>query len=110
MDGLYGKITEQQLSDFKKRLHSKIHFLLVYKEESSFSVDFDNYFNEVLKYIGKAGEILRQDSVVLEILTVLKMAYEETTQDEFSHDRYRHYVLEAHNLVDKLGVIADDHT
>lgn len=104
MDGLYGKITEQQLSDFKKRLHSKIHFLLVYKEEDSFDVDFDKYFNEVMRYIGEAGKVLRQDSTTLEILTTLRMAYDETTKDKFSHYNYRHYVLEAHNLVDRLGV------
>lgn len=104
MDGLYGKITEQQLSEFKKRLHSKIHWLLVYKEEDSFDVDYDTYFTELMEYIGQAGEVLRQDSIALEILTTLRMAYEETVKDTFSHYRYRHYVLEAHNLVDRLGV------
>ena len=104
MDGLYGKITEQQLSEFKKRLHSKIHWLLVYKEEDSFNVDYDTYFTELMEYIGQAGEVLRQDSIALEILTTLRMAYEETVKDTFSHYRYRHYVLEAHNLVDRLGV------
>ena len=104
MDGLYGKITEQQLSEFKKRLHSKIHWLLVYKEEDSFDVDYDTYFTELMEYIGQAGEVLRQDSIALEILTTLRMAYEETVKDTFSHYKYRHYVLEAHNLVDRLGV------
>lgn len=104
MDGLYGKITEQQLSEFKKRLHSKIHWLLVYKEEDSFDVDYDTYFTELMEYIGQAGEVLRQDSITLEILTTLRMAYEETVKDTFSHYKYRHYVLEAHNLVDRLGV------
>ena len=104
MDGVYGKITEQQLSEFKKRLHSKIHWLLVYKEEDSFNVDYDTYFTELMEYIGQAGEVLRQDSIALEILTTLRMAYEETVKDTFSHYRYRHYVLEAHNLVDRLGV------
>lgn len=110
MDGLYGKITEQQLSEFKKRLHSKIHWLLVYKEEDSFDVDYDAYFDELMKFIGSAGEVLRQDSITLEILTILKMAYGETVKDTFSHFKYRHYVLEAHNLVDRLGVDADDHS
>lgn len=104
MDGLYGKITEQQLSAFKKRLHSKIHWLLVYKEEESFDVNYDTYFNELMEFIGRAGEVLRQDAIVLEILTVLRMAYAETTRDTFNHDKLRHYVLEAHNLVDRLGV------
>ena len=104
MEGLYGKISEQQLSEFKKRLHNKIHWLLVYKEEESYDVNFDAYFEELMKYIGEAGEVLRQDAIALEILTTLRMAYGETTKDTFSHYRYRHYVLEAHNLVDRLGV------
>ena len=104
MEGLYGKISEQQLSEFKKRLHNKIHWLLVYKEEESYDVNFDAYFEELMKYIGEAGEVLRQDAIALEILTTLRMAYRETIKDTFSHYRYRHYVLEAHNLVDRLGV------
>lgn len=104
MDGLYGKITQEQLDDFKKRLHSKVHWLLIYKESDDFAVDYDFYYTELMNYIGKAGEVLRQDSVALEILTILTMAYEETTRDEFDYKRYRHYVLEAHNLIDRLGV------
>ena len=104
IDGLYGKITTAQLDDFKKRLHSKIHWLLIYKESDDFDVDYDSYYTELMRYIGGAGEVLRQDSVALEILTVLSMAYDETTRDEFDHKRYRRYVLEAHNLVDRLGV------
>lgn len=104
MDGLYGKITQEQLNDFKKKLHGKIHWLLIYKEIDDFTVDFDAYYTELMNYIGSAGEVLRQDAVVLEILTTLKMAYGETVKDEFNHGRYRRYVLEAHNLVDRLGV------
>jgi len=104
MDGLYGKITDEQLEDFKRKLHSKIHWLLIYKEDDSFDVDYDSYFTEVMKYIGSACEILTQDSVALQILTTLKMAYSETMADEFNYDKYRHYVLEAHNLVNRLGV------
>ena len=104
MDGLYGKITKEQLNDFKNRLHSKIHWLLIYKESDEFDVNYDAYYTELMNYIGKAGEVLRQDAIVLEILTELSMAYGETVKDEFNHKRYRHYVLEAHNLVDCLGV------
>ena len=104
MDGLYGKITANQLTDFKRKLHSKIHWLLVYKEQHQFDVNFDAYFTEVMNYIGSAGEVLRQDSVALQILTVLKEAYGETIKDEFNHSIYRRYVLEAHNLVERLGV------
>ena len=104
MDGLYGKISAEQLEDFKKKLHSKIHWLLIYKESDDFNVDFDSYYIELMKYIGSAGEVLRQDATALEILSMLTMAYGESTKDEFNHNRYRHYVLEAHNLVDRLGV------
>lgn len=104
MDGLYGKITLEQLDDFKKKLHSKIHWLLIYKESDEFTVNYDAYYTELMRYINRAGEVLRQDAITLEILTTLSMAYEETTRDEFDHGRYRRYVLEAHNLVDRLGV------
>ena len=104
MDGLYGKISLDQLDDFKRKLHSKIHWLLIYKESDDFTIDYDAYYTELMRYIGSAGEVLRQDAVALEILTMLTMAYGETTKDEFNHSRYRRYVLEAHNLVDRLGV------
>ena len=104
MDGLYGKISEQQLLEFKNRLHSKIHWLLIYKEGNTFKVDYDAYFEKLMRFIAKAGEVLRQDSVTIEILTVLGMAYDETKKEEFDYREYRHYVLEAHNLVERLGV------
>ena len=61
MDGLYGKITQEQLNDFKKKLHGKIHWLLIYKEVDDFTVDFDAYYTELMNYIGSAGEVLRQE-------------------------------------------------
>ena len=105
MDGLYGNISTEQLTDFKRWLHSKIHWLLVYKESEDFNVNLNDYFLEVMKLIGSAGEVLKQDSVSLQILTLLNRAYAEAMSDEYNHDRYRHYILEAHNLVDKLGVM-----
>ena len=107
MDGLYGKITQEQLDDFKKKLHSKVHWLLIYKESDEFNVNYDAYYTELMRYIGKAGEVLRQDSIALEILSELSMAYDETTKDNFDYKKYRRYVLEAHNLVDKLGVMPE---
>ena len=104
MDGLYGKITKEQLDDFKRRLHNKIHWLLIYKESDEFKVDFEAYYTELMTYIGNAGEVLRQDAIALEILTTLSLAHNETLKEEFNHGRYRKYVLEAHNLVDRLGV------
>ena len=105
MDGTYGKITQNQLDDFKKKLHNKIHWLLIYKESDDFNIDFDAYYMELMRQIGKAGDVLKQDAVTLEILTTLSLAYDETTRDEFDHKRYRKYVLEAHNLIDRLGVV-----
>ena len=105
MNGLYGEINNVQLDDFKKLLHSKIHWLLIYKESDDFDVNFDEYFTELMKYIGAFSTIFNHSSTILEILTVLQMAYDESVSDNFNHKRYRHYVLGAHNLVDKLEVI-----
>ena len=105
MDTVYGNINEAQLNDFKKKLHNKIHWLLIYKESDDFTVDFDNYFTELMKYVGAFGTVFNKDSSILEILTMLQMAYDESANDNFNHKRYRHYVLEAHNLVDRLAVV-----
>ncbi|MCR4720930.1 MAG: hypothetical protein K5655_04310 [Lachnospiraceae bacterium] len=104
MNTLYGEINNIQLDDFKKKLHSKIHWLLIYKESDDFNVDFDNYFTELMKYVGALGKVFNKDSLIIEILTMLQIAYDESTNDNFNHKRYRHYVLEAHNLVDRLEV------
>ena len=104
MDGLYGNISIEQLADFKKWLHSKIHWLLVYKESEDFDVNLNDYFLEVMRLIGSAGEVLKQDSISLQILTLLNRAKTEASSEDYSHERYRHYILEAHNLVDRLGV------
>ena len=52
MENKYG-FTDKQFAEFKTRLHSKIHWLLVYKENDEYSNDFlFDYFKSTMQFIG----------------------------------------------------------
>ena len=46
MEHKYGSFSENQMSDYKKKLHNSIHWLLVYKENDYKLLD--EYFNTTL--------------------------------------------------------------
>ena len=101
MNGLYGDFSEAQLNEFKKKLHSKIHWLLIYKEADDCQY-FEEYFETLMKYIGSLNVVFGYNSMIIELLTTLQMAYDESKRQDFNFKTYRKYVLDAHNIVDKI--------
>lgn len=101
MNTIYGNISDEIIKDYKKKLHSKIHWLLIYKENNECEC-FDDYFTSLLKYIIALSEIFNSNSVIIDMITTLQVAYDESHKEDFDYKTYRKYVLDAHNLVDKL--------
>ena len=98
MHTIYGDI---DVKEYKEKLHSKIHWLLIYKEADDCSY-FKDYFNSLLKYICALNKVLENNSVIMDLMVTLQLAYDESQKDNYSHKTYRKYVLDAHNIVDKL--------
>lgn len=101
MDTKYGKINDIMIDDYKKKLHSKIHWLLIYKENNDYECLMD-YFNSLMKYVNALCEICNKNSVIIDLIVTLQMAYDEIQDDNYDYKTYRKYVLDAHNIVDKL--------
>ena len=117
MNTLYGKYGEQQLSDYREKLHNKMFWLLIYKDPKSIDeyrhVDFDKYFRSLMKEINGLNDILLQPAKLIEMMTLLQAAYNETVSENFDYRVYRKFVLDAHNILDEMDfeeeVSADDY-
>lgn len=98
---MHGTFTDEQFEIFKKKLHSKIHWLLIYKEADDCEF-FDEYFIRVMKYCRGLNETLDHNPMIIDLVTILQVAYDEAHQEPFDFKEYRRYILEAHNIIDRL--------
>ena len=106
MKYLYGHYSDEQFEQFKKQLHSKIHWLILYKDpekENEYpNVDFNKYFISLMQEIDSLNELLFFPPQIVEITCLLQTAYKETKQNPFNYHNYRKCILDAHSLVDKI--------
>ena len=107
MNYLYGKFSKEQITDFKDKLHKKLFWLLLYKDPKTAqnykNVDFKKYFINLMKEIDGLNELLFYPTPIIEICCKLQAAYKESCNEQFDYQAYRKFVLDAHNLVDKIG-------
>lgn len=101
MIGKYCNFKPGQLEDFKKRLHSKIHWLLVYKEADDCDFFFD-YFQSVLDYVGGLNDLLDNSSCVINLLITLQVALNEAKKKDCNFKLFRKNIFEAHGIVDQI--------
>lgn len=108
MEYLYGKFSDAQVAEFKNKLHKKLFWLLLYKDPKTAqnyeSVDFPKYFVNLMKEIDGLNELLCYPEPIIDICCKLQAAYRESRNEQFDYQVYRKFVLDAHNLVDKIGV------
>lgn len=106
MDYLYGHFTEEQIEHFKKQLHNKIHWLILYKDpmtkEEYPNVDYNKYFISLMLEIDGLNALLLYPPEIVEMICILQSAYIQTKKDIFDYRVYRKLILDAHSLVDKL--------
>lgn len=107
MKYLYGNFSDAQVAEFKDKLHKKMFWLLLYKDpqtaEQYQNVDFQKYFIKLMKEIDSLNELLCYPKPIIEICCKLQAAYRETCSECFDYQLYRKFVLDAHNLVDKIN-------
>lgn len=100
------EFTEKQLEEYRNRLHKKMFWLLLYKDpdtrEEYANVDFERYFNFLMKELKGLNELLDSPPFLLETLSTLQAAYQESLSDPFNYSNYRKLVLDAHNVLDKV--------
>ena len=101
MTGKYGTISDEQFEKFKKKLHSKVHWLLIYKEKGGCD-SYENYFTETMKYFNSLNAVLGDSVEVLDILVVLQAAFDEVQKKDFDFSVFRKKILEAHSIIEKM--------
>lgn len=103
---LYGEFPVHQLEEHKKRIHSSIHWLLVYKDpETAYQwkeVDVDKYLNVLLLRLGGLNELFGCPEAMVTLISVLEAVRIENAKENFDWRVYRKLVLDAQNLVECL--------
>lgn len=96
----YGEYTENQFKEFKDRIHSWIHWGLVYADENSEQVD--DYLQKTLIKINALNELLEYNEKIIEIMVNLEAARIEYANKGKKTPLYRRLVLEAHEILDRV--------
>lgn len=103
----YGYFEHTQFTEYKKKLHALLYWLLLYKDpntkEEFKNVDYDRYFDTLMKRIDGFDKLMNYPKEIVEIDNLLESAFIETKKDNFDFKAYRKLVLDAENLIDKIG-------
>lgn len=102
----YGEFPQTQFDNYKKQLHSKIHWLLIYKDpklkEQYSSIDVKRYIEDLQLYLAGLNELLNCSPVIVTILASLESMKILLEQEEFDFYYFRKIVLGTHRLVDDI--------
>lgn len=107
MNTIYGQITDIQLEKYKKIMHKDLFWLLLYKDPKTKNqypnVDFNKYFVGIMKKLNGLNELLYFPTQMVDMMSLLQAAYQETSSETFDYSLYRKLILDAHALIDKIG-------
>lgn len=101
-----GAIPNTQAELVKEQLHSKIHRLLIFKEDNCPTLD--KYFTSLLFRIGGLNSLCGYPVELIELLSVLEGAYLECSKDNCNFKAYRKAIFDAHQLVDRMPINGGD--
>lgn len=89
-----------QFDEFKKRMHSWIHWGLIYADEKSDQLD--EYLQKILVKINALNELLEYNEKVVEIMVNLEAARVEYAEKGKKTSLFRRLILEAHETLDRV--------
>lgn len=101
MEHKYGNFPTSQFEEYKKRLHSMIHYFLIYVEENKESI-LEGYFDVVQTKLAGLNQLLLEPSEVVEIMVLVEAARNEFHNIPFDRKKYRKLILDAHGLINRL--------
>lgn len=107
MDTMYGSFQDNQLEEYKRKMHKDLFWLLLYQDPETKNqypnVDFEKYFTGIMKKINGLNELLFFPTEIIDMMSLLQAAYQESKSNKFNYKVYRKLILDAHALVDKIG-------
>lgn len=107
MKSRYGEYTDEQFNTYKSKLHSMIHWLLIYKEENKTDV-LRGYFDTVQRKLQGLNTLLNNPVEIVELSVAVECAKNEFDKgDSCDYTVYRKFIFNAHSLIDKIEEGAD---
>lgn len=107
MQTKYGAFSDVEVEKYREKLHKKIFWLLLYKDPKTSKqyeyVDYDRYFNNLMKELNGLNAMLNHDLFgLIELMSILQAAYNETLSEKFNYQQYRKFILDAHSMLDEI--------
>ena len=99
----YGVYPSNQFQSFKKRLHSWVHWFLIYVEQNEPHENVNKYFTKIQYEINGLNELLNHPAQVVEIMTLLESAKIEYNKPDFDYRVYRKIIFDVHELIDRIS-------
>ncbi len=100
MESKYCGVSLEQLEGYMTKLHKKVHWLLIYREEN-YSL-LDEYFSSLLFKIGGLNAVLGEPWELLDLMSTLEAARLENRKEDGDFKIYRKAILDAHSIIDKF--------
>lgn len=96
----YGNYPGKQFHDYKKRLHSLVHWLLIYAENDKKYLS--SYFSTVQYKLDGLNELINYPTQLIEIMNLIESAKLLYFSEAYTHEKYRKIVLDIHELIDLI--------
>lgn len=112
MDTIYGRFSDQQLKDYKVKLHKEVFWLLLYKDPETKdkyqNVDFEQYFYNLMLEIDGLNTLLFYPYQIVRMMSILQAALKETRRKKFRYWLYRKLILDTHRLIDETWEVLEN--
>lgn len=103
---IYGTFSSEQFNDYKKQLHNKLFWLLLYQDPNTKEdyplVNIQEYFTSLLLELDGLNQLLSCPKELVSIMSILEEAKSQCMSEEFNFKVYRKLILDAHQLVDTI--------
>ena len=102
---LYGHFSRKQINEAVHAMHTDIHKLLLYKdnsiEEKIFEDDeaFMVFFEKVMYKFSGTKTLFNNNGIMVTLMSTLQAAMDEVKSDHFNYETYRRAILDSHEYV-----------
>lgn len=96
----YGHYPSEQFEEYKKKIHSWVHWLLIYAENQD--PNLNAYFDKVQYKLDGLNELISHPTQLVEIMNLIESAKIEYNKKDYSHKTYRKIILDIHELIDNI--------
>lgn len=92
--------SEEELKSYFIRLHKRIHWLLVYKEENFPSLPA--YFDYIFYQLKGLQSLFPDSRNIVELVVLIRAAELESKKKDYDHFMYRKSILDAHGVISEI--------